>query len=250
MIDRKVFFARIRKSLFSGRIGPRQVEGVNTILNTWFKTGSTDLRQLAYILATAYHETAWTFQPIKERGGLTYLTNNYDITGNRPKLARANGNITVGDGARYAGRGFVQLTWRNNYRSVGKKLGIDLEGKPHLALEINVAALILVKGMQEGWFTGRRLSQYFSADKEDWVNARRIVNGLDKARSIAAQGKLFLAAMVLGDAPPQVEMLVADKKPVKTARTNKTKVASRIKPRPLNAALSPESFQMPSMDGR
>jgi putative chitinase len=250
MIDRKIFFARIRRSLFSGRIGPRQVEGVNAILNTWFETGSSDLRQLAYVLATAYHETAWTFQPIKERGGLSYLTNNYDITGNRPKLARANGNIHVGDGARYAGRGFVQLTWRNNYRTVGKKLGLDLEGKPQLALEINIAALILVKGMIDGWFTGRKLGQYFGIDKQDWVNARRIVNGLDKARSIAAQGKLFLAAMVLTDAPPRAEMVVADKKLAKTAQANKAKVASLKKPKSAKVALSPESFQMPSMDGR
>jgi putative chitinase len=244
MIDRKIFFARIRKSLFAGRIGPRQMEGINAILNAWGEIQATDLRQLAYILATAYHETAWTFQPIKERGGYAYLTANYDITGNRPKLARANGNIYQGDGARYAGRGFVQLTWRNNYRTVGKKLGLDLEGKPQLAMEIKTAALILVRGMQEGWFTGRRLDQYFSGEKEDWVNARRIVNGLDKARSIAAQGKLFFAAMIVNGATPEVEMTVTEKKPIEPMTTS----PKRQKPRPV--PLSPDSYQMPPLDGR
>jgi putative chitinase len=253
MIDRKLFFSRIRKSLFSGRIGPRQIEGINTILNQWFEGGSSDMRPLAYILATAYHETAWTFQPIKERGGTAYLTNNYDISGSRPKLARANGNIRIGDGARYAGRGFVQLTWRNNYRSVGKRLDIDLEGNPHLAMQIDTAASILIKGMQEGWLTGRKLPQYFNASTEDWVNARRTVNGVDKARSIAAQAKLFLVAMVVIDTPQILPATTEPSKavppliPAKPATQKKLPQPTKAKAIP---TLTPDAFQMPPIDGR
>jgi putative chitinase len=252
MINRKLFFFRIRKSLFAGRIGPRQIEGMNAILNTWFELGSKDLRQLAYILATAYHETAWTFQPIKERGGTSYLTNNYDITGSRPRLARANGNVRPGDGARYAGRGFVQLTWRNNYRSVGRKLGLDLESNPQLAMKIDTAAIILIRGMIEGWFTGRKLTQYFNAETTDWINARRTVNGVDKARSIAAQGKLFFAAMVADDVvqPEQAKDVVPSKtvEALPTKQQRSLKVKSKSAPMPSSS--DPSSFQMPPLDGR
>jgi len=183
-------------SLFQGRLGVRQVEGIETILRCFeVRSSSQDLRPLAYILATAHHETGRSFQPIREWGSKTYLTRNYDMAGDRPRLAKANGNTVAGDGIRYAGRGFVQLTWRNNYRRVGEKLGIDLEDMPQLALELDVAASILVRGMQEGWFTGRRLDQYFNETTEDWINARRIVNGTDKAKPIAAYGQAFLAVL-------------------------------------------------------
>jgi putative chitinase len=252
MINRKLFFFRIRKSLFAGRIGSRQIEGMNAILNTWFEIGSKDLRQLAYILATAYHETAWTFQPIKERGGTSYLTNNYDVTGSRPRLARANGNIRVGDGARYAGRGFVQLTWRNNYRFVGQKLGLDLESNPQLTLRIDTASIILVRGMMEGWFTGRKLTQYFNGETADWMNARRTVNGVDKARSIAAQGKLFLAAMVLDDMVQSEQMKVVGTPRTTEALPPKPRRSLKIKSKsaPLLQSAVPSLYQMPPLDGR
>jgi putative chitinase len=196
MIDRRIFFSSIRRNLFSGRVGKRQVEGLNAILNRWEGgAGTTDTRQLAYILATAYHETARTLQPIKERGGPAYLRQNYDVGGNRPRLARANGNTQPGDGSRFAGRGFVQLTWRNNYRRVGQKIGIDLESAPQLALQLETAATILIRGMCEGWFTGRKLTHYFNATTEDWINARRIVNGIDRARIIGSYAKLFMSAL-------------------------------------------------------
>jgi putative chitinase len=132
MIDREFFFQRIRQTLFEGTIQPKQVKGLIMILDRWDQEHGTtgDRRQLAYILATAFHETATTMQPIKERGGRAYLEANYDVTGEKPAQARANGNTEPGDGARYAGRGFVQLTWKNNYRRVGDLIGVDLVSSP------------------------------------------------------------------------------------------------------------------------
>ena len=201
MIDRDFFFQRIRQTLFAGALQPKPMKGLVLILDRWDREhGATgDRRQLAYSLGTAFHETAATMQPIKERGGKAYFEENYDIAGDKPARARANGNTEPGDGARYAGRGFVQLTWKNNYRRVGDLIGVDLVGNPDRALEPETAATILILGMEEGWFTGRRLSEYFNASRAEWMQARRIVNGLDQAGLIAGYGRRFFAAMRDGE---------------------------------------------------
>jgi putative chitinase len=197
MIDRDFFFQRIRQTLFTGTLQPRQIKGLTLLLDRWEQEYGRDgdRRQLAYILATALHETAATMQPIRERGGKAYFRRSYDVTGSQPARARANGNTEPGDGARYAGRGYVQLTWKNNYRRVGELIGIDLLGNPDRAMEPDIAATILIHGMEQGWFTGRKLADYFNGPRAEWMQARRIVNGLDQAGLIAGYGRRFFAAM-------------------------------------------------------
>ncbi|WP_442773342.1 peptidoglycan-binding protein [Paenirhodobacter enshiensis] len=136
--------------------------------------------QTAYVLATACWETAGTMRPVREA---FYLG------------ARAG---AYRDGLRYApwyGRGFVQLTWRANYLRAGEALGVDLLADPDRALEPDIAARVLVRGMTEGWFTGRRLGQFISAGGSDFIEARRIVNGLDCADRIAALADDYEAAL-------------------------------------------------------
>jgi putative chitinase len=192
-MKRDVFFANVRARPFGGALTQAQVEGMDALLDA--APAGMDVRQLAYCLATTIHETARTMQPIKEHGGTAYFTRMYDIRGNRPHVARVLGNTNPGDGAKYAGRGFVQITGRRNYALAGKLLGIDLIGKPDLALRPAYAAPILYAGMAEGWFTSRKLADYFSATTNDPVNARRIVNGTDKADLIAGYHRDFLAAL-------------------------------------------------------
>jgi putative chitinase len=201
-IDRKIFFNGIRQQPFDGKLTSGQVSGTSAILDEWERRKLTDLRWLADMLATAKWETDHTMQPIRERGGVAYLTKNYDPLGARPALAKRNGNTTPGDGVKYCGRGYVQLTWKGNYMTMTRLLkaagiNVDLVTEPDLAMRPDVAAFILFEGMTRGTFTGKKLSDYFNKDKTDWLNARRIINGTDKAAQIADIAKSFYADLVL-----------------------------------------------------
>lgn len=193
-MNRQVFFDEIRHSLFSDRIIQSQVEGINFKLDAWEKSGLTDIRWLAYMLATSYHETAQTMQPIEEYGkgrGKPY----------GQKLRHDRKPYTFPDKL-YYGRGDVQLTWYENYEAMGKLLGIPLLEQPELALKPDISAQIMIEGMTRGKsnrgdFTGVSLETYFNSTKSDPINARRIINGLDQAQKIAGYYYKFLEALQL-----------------------------------------------------
>lgn len=178
MINRDFFFFNSKKILFNGKFKQSQVDGLNAILNEWEKNYSVkDDRWLAYMLATAHHETDRRMQPIEEYGkgkGRTYGKN-----------IKMNGTRYNDTANLFYGRGFVQLTWYENYQKAGAKLGLNLIKNPEKTLELSVATKIMFLGMMEGWFTGKKLSQYFNSATEDVYNARRIINGTDKANLIA-----------------------------------------------------------------
>ena len=121
--------------------------------------------QAAYVLATAWHETAHTMKPVREYGGEKYLKSKAYYP--------------------FVGMGYVQLTWRHNYEKAGKKLGVDFVADPKKLLQPKYAAPILVIGMKEGWFTGKKLADYITLYRSDYVGARRIINGTDRAKTIA-----------------------------------------------------------------
>ncbi len=195
--NRQEAIGRIGHALFDRQMQPAQADGCAFLLAAAGTAGLTrnDTAALAYGLATAWHETGGLLQPVRERGGAAYLRRRYDVTGDDPARARAHGNLQPGDGPRYAGRGYVQLTWKANYARVGALLGIDLVAAPDRALEPALAATILFRGMAEGWFTGRRLSEFIGPEKTDFVQARRVVNGLDRAALIAGRAEAILAAL-------------------------------------------------------
>lgn len=132
--------------------------------------------KMAYVLATAYHETAKTMKPINEMGGEKYL---------RSKKYWP-----------YIGRGYVQITWKTNYEKAGKVLGVDFVSKPELLLKPEYAAPIIIAGMVEGWFTGKKLADYITLQKSDFKGARRIVNGTDKADLIAGYAREYDKALL------------------------------------------------------
>ena len=182
MIDRKRLFDTVRP-LFV-KYNAKQIQGIDAIIDEYEqKYSEIGIKGLAYCLATVFHETAKTMQPIVEFGkgkGRPY--------GNKIRMDRKP--YTTPDQL-YYGRGFVQLTWYENYQKAGKKFGIDLLNNPDLACDLQIATDIMFEGMIHGWFTGRKLSQYFSATKTDWINARKIINGRDKDVLIAGYAQAF-----------------------------------------------------------
>lgn len=191
----KAFFDALRSGdLLGPTLTAAEVEGVNAVLDA---SAGMPTSWRAYMLATAYHETAGTMQPIKEYGGPAYFTRLYDPKGNNPSLAARLGNTQPGDGARFAGRGYVQLTGRANYARAGKKLGVDMIADPDLAMRPDLAARIMREGMTEGWFTGIGFKRYLPTDaavpatEGQFINARKIINGMDKAALIAGYALKF-----------------------------------------------------------
>jgi hypothetical protein len=181
------FFTAVRKSLFGGRLTQSQVDGINQIGASWGVYGDGDRRKLAYALATTLHETAKTMQPIYERGPRKY----FDKYEGRASL----GNALKGDGFTYRGRGYVQITGRRNYHDWSKRLGVDLLKQPDLAMDAGNAGRILVEGMMRGTFTGKKISEYVNRNGCDFENARRVINGTDKATLIAGYAEKFLDAL-------------------------------------------------------
>jgi len=180
-LNKYSFFHEIKTSLFGGAFKQTQVDGLTHILDTWqtdFKT--LPLTDLAYCLATVYHETAKTMQPIEEYGKGS--KRKYGIPDRVTKKV-------------YYGRGFVQLTWKRNYELASKKLSVDLVNKPELALDLSIASKILFMGMRDGWFTGKALKDYCHLNPPDYYNARRIINGTDKAGLISNYATIFLNAL-------------------------------------------------------
>lgn len=188
MINRKFFFDHAKLNLFGGKLTTNQVNGLTTILDEWEKNyAHNDDRWLAYMLATAHHETGRTMQPIEEWGkgkGLPY--------GKQLKMSRQPYTDTT---ELFYGRGFVQLTWYENYAKAGQKLGTDFLHHAAGVLELSNATKIMFFGMMEGWFTGAKLSKYFNATTEDWKNARRIINGIDKADLIKEYAMKYYASI-------------------------------------------------------
>lgn len=191
MIDRKRFFDVVRAELYGGVIYQGQVDGFDYLLNVWERHFEKEnprdgVKWLSYCLATVYHETAMTIQPIEEYG----------------KGAGKKYGLPAGPhGQKYYGRGYPQLTWEENYIKGEANLKdryqveSNLHREPHKMLEHEISALVLYDGMVHGWFTGKKLLDYFNSTTEDPKNARRIVNAMDKADLIAGHYWKFKKAL-------------------------------------------------------
>lgn len=182
-MDAAAFFAAVRAQPFGGTLPQKAVDGLTAILQGWSLFGDGDLRKLAYILATAFHE-ADRFRTMEEYASGAAYEGRKDL-----------GNTQAGDGKRFKGRGFVQITGRRNYADWSERLGEDLIVSPDKAKDPAIAARILVQGSILGTFTGRQLGDYITATKADYTNARRVINGTDKAALIAGYAAKFEAAL-------------------------------------------------------
>jgi len=175
--NKEIYFNSVRASLFGGSMSQQQVMGQNFILREWRKRYDFggDHRWLSYQFATTFKETGRTMWPIMEYGSQSYLTG-------KPYYP-------------YIGRGFVQLTWEENYATMSPIVEEDLVEFPDLALSPDIAAIVMHEGMRDGLFTGVALGDFFNDTVDDPVNARKIINGLDCAEEIAGYHAHFLAAI-------------------------------------------------------
>ena len=189
-MDRAKFFEVMRAEF--GALSQSQVDGTEFLLDHGEERG-TSLKQLAYILSTSWHETAATMQPIAEYG----KGEGHDYGEPLPEY----------DNQCAYGRGYVQLTWAENYEKADKECALDgsLLDNFELALDGPIAAKIIFEGMSAGWFTGKKLDDYINPSLTDYYNARRIVNGTDKADLLRGYAETYqeaLEAARYGEAEP------------------------------------------------
>lgn len=176
-------FGRLRQDMVTGiELLGRQMEADNQI---------QDIRWAAYMLATVKHECADTWRPITERGRKSY----FDKYETGTKIGKRLGNTQPGDGWKYRGRGYVQITGRANYDRLSNILKLapeeNLVDNPDNALIPAVAYNIMSNGMRKGLFTGKKLADYLEGDKGDYKNARRIINGTDQWQLIKGYAETF-----------------------------------------------------------
>lgn len=205
MFDRDAFYAAVRRSLFNGSISNEQFIGMQNLLDVW-EDSYHDIAadQLAYNLATAFHETAFTMQPIMEKGRRSYFDKYEPGT----RIGRMLGNTKPGDGYRFRGAGHVQNTGRRNAEvatdELNKRfnLGIDLVADPDKRLDPFISAHSLFLGNLMGWWTGKGLTDYLDGvdesdaeDEREFVLARYVINGTDKRHDIAKYALKFERAI-------------------------------------------------------
>lgn len=140
--------------------------------------------QIAYILASAEHESD-SFNTLEEYSAGDQYEGRNDL-----------GNTQSGDGRRFKGRGYVQLTGRRNYTKYTEITGIALANLPIILMNWPaLSVFVIVDGMTRGIYTGRRLEEFVNSSKEDFYNARQVVNGHDRAEKIADQAKDWLTEL-------------------------------------------------------
>jgi hypothetical protein len=178
---RKKFFDGFRDQV-DPTVSQEQVDGLGFLLSEMEQSPFWGyVPQIAYALATVYHETAGSFQPVEEGYYLEEKHGKAFVKAFQKKLRYYP----------YFGRGYVQLTWKKNYQKAESVVGFDLVNHPENALKPIVAFNVMTRGMHQGWFTGKKLDDYIKGDKKDYVGARHIINGQDKAGLIAGYARSF-----------------------------------------------------------
>ena len=171
-------------------------EGLRFIINKLKSSSIQSPRQQAYVIATIKLETNYTYEPVVEgywlgANRIRKLFKYYQL--NNPKALKTI--FPHGYYPTYEGRGYVQVTHDFNYQMFSNKLGLDLVHNPDLALEPETAWKICELGMTQGLFTGKKLSDYFTEDETHWYDARRIINGTDRAKQFADTARIIYEIM-------------------------------------------------------
>lgn len=194
-MDRKVFFNALRRrdsGLFGTSLSKGQVAGIEGILDAFATHGDGRDKTLAYALATAKHETGSRMVPVREGFAKD------DASARRIVAKRAYGKPAGRYNHVYYGRGQVQLTWIDNYKTSSNDAMYDLVAYPDKMLDPVISARVLIKGLLDGRWNGRSRGIAFylpTNGPDDLKNARRTVNITDKWEEIGRYYRAFLAAI-------------------------------------------------------
>lgn len=172
----KLFLEEYRKLLDKNKkLTKKETEALSLFLDMYSRVKDYfTVPQWAYVFATVFHETAHTFEPVKEGLNLSEEWRKRNL--------------------RYYpwyGRGYVQLTWEYNYQKFKNLMGIDYIENPDLVMQPELSFQILIYGMKHGEFTGRRIGRYINENKKDYRLARYVINGRDKRDLIASYAEIF-----------------------------------------------------------
>lgn len=201
-MNKTAFYWNIKHKLFGGKLRQGCVDTMESIFYQCKVKELHDYRVIAYILATAYHESYNTqYNPDWEPPREGYARNDAEAIAHvtalyKAKKIKINYAIPNKQGLSYYARGFAGITWEDNYKRLSTIYGFDLVNNPDKALERPVAATLLVDCMKKGWFTGKQLADYITERNTDFEGARRIINGEDKAEQIAEYAKTFYQAII------------------------------------------------------
>ncbi len=221
-VDEEIFFDKVRKAFHRKSLEPIEFQTYKQIINYWNDHSDLkDKRWLAYVMATAYHETR--LKPVREgfkksdkaaRKHVKWMFDKRIISHPYHLADRETGEV-------YYGRGYVQLTWAQNYKKMGRAIGMgdQLYRNPDLVLNPDIASRILFVGMLKGHFRyskkrrprgKQKLRLFFSKSSSNWYGARNIINGdlRKNGKRIAGYGKKYNNAirfMAAPAKPPVVE---------------------------------------------
>lgn len=184
--NEKAFYDTARLTLFGGKLSQVQFSRLSVLLETAASYDDVTPARLAYILATAHWETD-RFNAMEEYASGAAYEGRSDL-----------GNVHSGDGVRFKGRGFPHLTGRRNYEWGSVTSGYDLVADPSLASDPSVSARLLVIGQMTGHFTGVGLGKFINDHRADFINARKVHNGLDRAETVADIAERYLVAIRAG----------------------------------------------------
>jgi len=214
-VDEKIFFEKVRKILHRRGMTSIEFQTYKQIINYWNDhPGMSDHRWLAYVMATAWHETR--LKPVREgyaktdagaRRIVSKMWRQRRITLPYHRADRVTGHV-------YYGRGYVQLTWAENYKKMGREIGMGdkLYRNPDLVLEPEIASKILFVGMLKGKFRYSRkrhprgpqkLALFFNGKKANWYGARNIINGdmRKNGKRIGGYGRKYASSIRFVKAP-------------------------------------------------
>ncbi len=236
VFDFEAFCRAVDKTLFLKPLSEKQRGGMKDVIDVWTKNfAGGDPRWLAYILASIYHETGQMMVPVREGFKKTDQAAREHVRNMFIRGIVKRDYAKPVNGISYFGRGRVQSTHFDNYRRLSRRFNKNFVNEPNLLLDSRIDAEVAVFGHVEGlWVPKFKLSDFIKGERCDYVGARRIVNGQDKASEIASFARTFeravRAAIIARPATETVSEPVIESAPAESGNLQGDTDMSKVDP--------------------